>query len=147
MELINFFKGYKKGTYIRFEWFTLPSNTRAAYKGRVKKITKAVVRLGIDYSHIKENENKVIGGLVGQQHHLSGFENYIIVNEKTNEEKLRVYLSKNHKHKMVSTYYLDGNETTFDNLVEIGALPPKKDNREQILCFDIKVNNILKIGA
>ena len=48
---------------------------------------------------------------------------------------------------MVSTYYLDGEETTFDNLVELGALPPKKDNREAILCFDIKVNNILKIGA
>lgn len=140
-------KNYKRGTFIKFEWFSKPSQKKE-YKDRVKKVSYGVYRLGVDYSNIEEV--KLMDASVEQpQHHLQGQQAFstpyfIILNEKTQKEKLRVYTTKNHKHRTITKYYLDDKEVSKQELLDLGAIrdTPHKD----LLCFDVFLDNIIKLG-
>lgn len=130
-------KNIKKGTFIKIEYET----TKETKKYTLVKHTTAVIRLGIRYSKIKENINKNIQPFpFGQP--LENYENYLIQHFKDNEVKhyLKCFTTK---HKTHTTYYLNGEERTRQELEEMNILKPSKPT--QIYVLDI--NNIIKIGV
>lgn len=138
----------KNGKFIYMVWCSYPQGTKEykQYNGRIQKVTSGVVRLGIDYSHLAENVGKPTG------HLKSGYwktRNLVIENVDKNEMvslKLRVYPTKNKKHKSKTKWYFDGVEVTKEWLIDNHYMKEPTPRTEPLICFDIKVENIIQLG-
>ncbi len=143
-DFLTFMPFIKNGTYTKIKYEVEPSGLRKAFKGRVVKITSRVVRLGVRYQKIKTiaDVKTVFNDINGKW-----YNKYLILNEKTNELRLRCTKAQN-KSKVHTTYFLDGEEVDYKYLVEVGALPePKNDySYAEVPIFDVKLKNIISLG-
>lgn len=138
-QLIHFIKGYKKGTYTRMSWVTvLPAKDGH----KVEKRSYGVVRLGIEYSHIKGVQTTG-NALPGDDTWVSVWYPFLINSQKG--DKLRVTKSG---HKAHTTWFVDGKEVTKDQLRSMNLVAPSrldpKPNPSPI--FTVFVENIVSIG-
>ena len=139
-KLIEKIKSIKKGSFIgNCEWYSEKGNG-------VRKVSKGVLKIGIDYANMKENKEIVTGGLPYGQWY-KGYEGYIIINDKGNLQ-LRVYTTKNPNHKVETKWYHNGIETTKEDIVANGILPPSKvksyGNDKGV--FNIPIEHIISLG-
>ena len=140
-EILKAIKSKRNGTFRRITFYANPYPLAKGKDKDIKKVCTAVVRFGITYSHLKENANKETGGLNGKVWK-DGETNYVLISEKTGEELIRVYTT-NH-HKVRSKWYLNGEETTKESLIEERLVSDRKSSKTA--CFDLKVSNIISIG-
>lgn len=140
-EIIAKIKSLRKGAFKRITFYANPYPLAKGKDKDIKKICSAVVRFGLNYSHLKANANKETGSLNGKVWK-EGETNYVLISEKTGEELIRVYTT-NH-HKVRSQWYLNGKETTKERLVEERLVSDRKSSKTP--CFDLKISNIISIG-
>lgn len=137
-EIINSVKAQRKGTYLKL--------TKAKDFGNgYSKVTDMVIRTGIDYYNMKENENKPRQGLPWGSYE-PGLEGYVI--NHTNKEGvqkhyLRVYDNGSNVQSK-SKYFKDGIEVSRDEVAV--AVGEKKLESKKASCYSIDFNNIISIG-
>lgn len=137
-EIIESVKKQRKGTYLKL--------TKSKDLGNgCSKTTDMVIRTGIDYYNMKENENKPRQGLAWGSYE-PGLEGYVI--NHTNKEGvqkryLRVYDSGSNIQTK-SKYFKDGVEVSRDEIVQI--VGEKKLESKKASCYTIDFNNIVSIG-
>lgn len=150
-EIITKVKEAVKGRYINF------TKEKELDKG-YRKVTDMVIRLGVNYSHMKINAEKETGSLPWG-HWVPGLENLVIehtkVDKKTGEELGTSYYlrisSCTPEHPdsgadVVATRYYDvqGKEVTKDEV--ISAIGEKKMESHASAVYNVKFENIIKIG-
>lgn len=143
-----------KGSFFNCEWVgDLP--VKAAYKKQgilVHKASRATVRYGIAYSHMKSVQQKVVEGK-NLTHELPwgswvpGKEGILIQHtNKAGETNLylRLYTSPN---KTKVQYYVNGKPVTKDELIALGYVQDSywKKSGEDVDCFTVNVINIKEI--
>lgn len=142
-EKINFLQGIRKGCNQSVVYQSFPA-TKNAWKDRVRKETRGVCRLGINYKNLKENQNRVdFQDLPNSQRFV--LKNVVIENNKDNQISylVRMYFSSNNTKPNVK-YYLDNQEISKEELIQMGAL--RDSQREKPLCFNVKMENLLELG-
>lgn len=156
-EIKNIFdNNFSKGAYRNLVWKS-DKGVRKAYlkdhpETTIVKVSKGIVRLGIDYTnteYYKTKENKIVDGTRPiKDHWLEGYEHFILVRENDNGEKsykLQVYASKT-KHKIESDYYLNGEKTPKEDLDDI-MLKESSIPNDEFIVFTIKLENLISIEA
>ena len=141
----------KKGAFIKAIFKSQPK-PKAAYKGStIEKTTEGVYRLGIEYSHTEafKELDRDLQGLPLSQRRLDGygeFLQYTITEDGQKKEfKIRMYIVEGAKSQ--SKYTIDGKETTFADLVEMGALSEKKPSTNPLIMFTVFVKNLVAISV
>ena len=138
-------KNIKRGKYTTLEFKSIKTPTKEHKDCIIEKITTGVFRLGISYARLEENKgretfNKMNGEWVPNM--------YNLVSTYKDNLKLRVYTTKNHKHKRNVKWYLNGEETTYEYLIDNGIMKEEKNySNGPLLMFDIMLDNLIKIGA
>ena len=133
----------QKGGYVKVQWYSMPC-TKKAFKDRVRKETTSVLRLGVNYGNLKENENKEINPLPTYlEWH---YKNIILRNINTNGLLVRVYTSKVKNYTPSVQYYLDNEPITKQELIDMGALNASQSKSFDGNTFNIKLDNIISLG-
>lgn len=139
-------KSIKRGKYTTLEFKSIKAPTKEFKEYVIEKHTKGVFRLGISYARLEENKGrndfkKMNGEWVPNMHNL--------VSTYKDNLKLRVYTTKNYKHKRQVKWYLNGEETTYKYLIDNGIMKEENNSSSNgpLLMFDIKLDNLIKIGA
>lgn len=141
----------KKGRYINF--------TKEKDLGEgIRKETDMVIRLGVDYSHMKINADRETGSLPWG-HWIPGLENLVIehtkIDKKTGEElETNYYLrisSIDPAHpdngaSVVATRYIDANGKQLTKEQAIAIVGEKKLESKPSAVYNVKFENIIKIG-
>lgn len=144
-EFTKLAKNIKRGKYVSLEFKSIKKPNKGFQNCVIEKVTSGVFRLGISYARLEENKGredfrKMNGEWVPNMHNLVS-----VYNEN---HKLRIYTTKNHKHKRQVKWYLNGEETTLEYLVDNGIMKEEtKSSSGPLLMFDIMLNNLIKIGA
>ena len=138
-ELLAVIENKKKGTYTGVQY----ESEKVIHNNVVKKVVSAVVRLNISYKNTQafKNSGKTeVAPLAWGEWLINGL--IISHTNKKNEynEYLRMYFTNNKKLK--TKYFLNGVETTKQELIENGLL--KEDENKSGL-FNININNIISI--
>lgn len=139
----------RKGTYVSLLMHRIvPTPKKAGHV--VVKITKTVVRVGVSYGSIKEIKEAGIvpGSLPGDEHWLevNGVKAYPFIIEGKNGIKIRFTKTMRKSLKPVVTYILDGRPVQKKDLEGIVAPSYLESHANDSPIFDVKAENILKIG-
>lgn len=140
-ELTEIIKKIKKGTFIKIGYKTDKKPLAAFKDSTIEKVSNGVYRLGISFSNMKQNINRVTGPLPWGQW-MAGYEGYIV--EHKDKKYLRVYIDS--VHHTTSKWLLNGVETTEDYLVD-NKIIGKQNHTPLNGCFVIPVDGIISIGA
>lgn len=144
-QILKVIEEIKKGTFIQMH-FKTAKKPYAQYKGTlVEKETFGTYRLGIGYYNMKDNVDKPRIKSTKGDFELD-YENYLFkTTDKNGVEHycLRVYTTN---HKAKTTYFMNGQETTKEYLKENKVIP-FYESKEPLDCFDIRIENIISIGA
>ena len=151
-QLISLFESgkIKKGAFLRAIYKSQPK-TKAAYKDCiVEKTTEGIFRMGIEYSNTDafKKLDRDVQGLPFSQRRLEGYGELVQVtvdeNGKPVQYKVRLYTVPNAKSE--SRYTIDGKETTYAELVEMGALSEKKPSDKPLIMFTVYIRNLVAIS-
>lgn len=136
----------RKGAYVKATWQSFPAMSAKGKGHNVRKVSQGLVRVGVDYSNIKENEGKENNGLPETEKWLAF--PYLIQNVVTGKKKVRLTVSKSATAKTEVKYYLDGNEITKEKLRETGFVRPSALDHKttDLLVFNVLLENLLDIG-
>jgi hypothetical protein len=130
----------RKGQFISAKWQS-QVKTAAAHKHlEVVKISHAVVRTGIDYANLRQNEDHETGELPWGE-----WSNAPWIIEHRGEHYLRLYIAEDAS--VNSSYLMNGEPTTRETVQEL--LTPSSRNRPKsgpTLTFTVKWANLLDIG-
>lgn len=132
-----------KGTYFKMSWYSLPK-LKKEYNGRVRKETSSVVRIGVDYANLQENDGKEIQARPSSLKWY--YKNIVLQNVNTNTLNVQVYTSKIKNHHSITQYFLDGAPITKQELIDMGALSPSQAKPFDGNTFMVKLDNIISIG-
>ena len=144
-EKINFLQGIRKGCNQSVVYQSFPA-TKNAWKDRVRKETRGVCRLGINYRKLKANQGREEESFKGlQEGQRFILNNTVIEKNKDNQISylVRMYFSSNNARPNVK-YYLDNQEISKEELIQMGAL--RESNNERPSCFNVKMENLLELG-
>ena len=124
----------KKGSYYKMVFKSIKE-----IKGNtIEKVSNGVYRFGINYKNISKVKDITTHSLLWGEWQT---QNFILKHKET--LYLRVYPSTCKYHKTKSFYLLNGKETTKQELIEMGLL--KEQNTKEMLCFNIKLENLISI--
>ena len=107
--------------------------------------------MGIEYSNTDafKKLDRDVQSLPLSQRRLEGYGEFIQVtvdeNGAAKEYKVRLYTVPNAKSE--SRYTIDGKETTFADLVEMGALSEKKPSANPLIMFTVYIRNLVAISV
>lgn len=138
----------RKGAYTKATWQSYPLKS-GPYKDRIRKITIGVVRIGIDYSHLKENDGKETGALPYGKWNKK---NVVIENVDKNDVvsyNVRLYPSNSKNHKNEKYWLLDDQLVSAEWLIENGYAKENQLFKKQygpFLCFNVKLENLISLG-
>lgn len=134
-ELIEKLETIKKGAFIHIEYKSEKELAKKYGSPKLEKFTNGCYRLGITYSNLKENKNKVVSETLPWGSMF--LKNYII--EHKGRYYLRIYTTH---HKSHSQYFLNGVETNKATLEQ----EYNYKSSSPTLCFNVPIENILKLG-
>ena len=144
-KVLEAIKSIKKGAFVKVHIKTTKAPYKAFKGNLIEKDTIGVYRLGIGYYNIEHNKEKErIKSTKGEYE--PNLENYIFKTiDKNGVEHycLRVYTTQ---VKSKTTYFLNGEETTKEYLKE-NKIIPFYENKNPLDCFDVRIENIISIGA
>lgn len=139
----------KRGTIHSIHWKRKLSNSEVLkdFRDRVEKETIGNFRIGIDYSNMAINKDKITGSL---PYGFFEFSNEILYSPSSNTYQLRLTQTMNKSMAPKSKYYLDGEEITKEKLIEMNALGSRLRNEKPFdpverPVFNIKLENIIEI--
>lgn len=131
----------KNGAFTSVEYCSYPKPLKA-YKGHeIKKVTKGIYRLGIAYKNLASKKDIQTEKLPYGQW-VDNWVNKLI--ERDGKYQLRLYMTNNRKHKSHTKWYLDGQEITKQELIEMGAI--SESNSNHIEMFNVHLENVIRIG-
>lgn len=140
-ELLAVIENKKKGTYTSVQY----ESEKVVKNNVIKKVTSAVVRLNISYKNtktFKESGKNEVQPLAWGSWLIDG----LLINHTNKKgeynEYLRMYFTNNKKLKFKTKYYLNGIQTTKQELIESGLL---KEEENKSGLFNININNITSI--
>lgn len=140
-ELLAVIENKKKGTYSSVQY----ESEKVVKNNVIKKVTSAVVRLNITYKNtkaFKDSGKTEVKPLAWGAWLIDG----LLINHTNNKgeynEYLRMYFTNNKKLKFKTKYFLNGVETTKQELIENGLL---KEEENKSGLFNININNIISI--
>lgn len=148
VELNQKVSSLKKGAYTKATWQSFPLKS-GPYKDRIRKVTSGVVRVGIDFSHLSENQGRTTGALSYGSWHKK---NYVIENVSKNNVVsylVRLYPSKCKNHKKTTLWYFDNELVTSEWLIENGYAKQEqlfKTSSGPIQCFNVGIENLISLG-
>ena len=134
-QLREFLETYINGRYVKAQWQSI---TQTKNYTLVKK-SSGVVRMGIAYSHLKQNKDVETKGLS-----YGHFEIDNVLIEHNGKKQVRMYPSACPKHRTHTTYIYNGVEKTKQELIEMGVLDSKP--RKAVPCFNVKLENLISLG-
>lgn len=118
---------------------------------KVEKLTKSVVRLGCKYANLQEIKIKNVetNSLSKNLEWIKEYENILMINQETNEISIRFTKSRNKNHKAKTKWFLNGIETTKEELIKLGCLysrdiTPSNNNSP---VFNVKVKDLISLGG
>ena len=132
-------EGIIKGAFTKIEHKTIKKPLAAHKDAFIEKYTKTVIRMGISYQNMKQNQNRITGPLPWGQW-VAGYENYLI--EHKGSLYLRLYMDD--VHSATTIWYLNGKETTKEYLEQNGYIGKQSKNESK--CYNINIENIISIG-
>lgn len=139
----------KKGTIHSIHWKRVLRNNEVLkdFRGRIEKETIGNFRIGIDYSNMAINKEKVTGSL---PYGFFEYSNEILYSPSTDTYQLRLTHTMNEHNIPVVKWYLDGKEITKDELIEMNALGsalrnPKPFDPKENPVFNVKLENLINI--
>jgi hypothetical protein len=140
----KFVESYVNGSYVKMEWKSVKKTLKAHKSDIVEKVSVGVNRLGIEYSNLSSVNRPSQGLAYGE--FMENLEKFII--EYKGTYYLRVYPSKSSSHKITSVYYLNGEPTTKEYLIENGICSESalKGSTDELDCFNIKLDNLISIN-
>ena len=147
-ELNLLLENKRNGTYTKAIWSSYPLKS-GPYKNRIKKVTSGVVRIGINFSHLSENQGKQTGPL---NYGYWQRKNVVIENVDKNNvvsHLVRLYPSNCKNHKKVVEWYFDDKLVSSEWLIENGYAKQEqlfKPNSAPFLCFNVKLENLISLG-
>lgn len=140
-ELLAVIENKKKGTYSSIKY----ESEKVVKNKVIKKVTSAVVRLNISYKNtktFKESGKTEVQPLAWGAWLIDG----LLINHTNKKgeynEYLRMYFTNNKKLKFKTKYFLNGVETTKQELIENGLL---KEEENKSGLFNINIDNIISI--
>lgn len=139
----------KKGTIHSIHWKRKLNNNEVLkdFRDRVEKETIGNFRIGIDYSKMAINKDKITGSL---PYGFFEYSNEILYSPSTDTYQLRLTQTMNESMAPKVKWYLDGQEITKEELIEMKALGSRQretkpfDPKENPV-FNIKLKNIIEI--
>ena len=110
----------------------------------VVKTTRMTVRIGLAYANLSENIGKETGPLPNGQ---KWVDNLKLLESKEGRLMLRVYPTKNPRHKARSEFSRDGKPTTMEELIDLGVVAPSSviSYGGQPACMSLFVDQIIEI--
>ncbi len=147
-EIQNKLAKLRNGTYTNITFVSDVISNKDNKEHRVQKVVKAVVRLGIAYSHISAVANKARPIDTNEPDKLPWGEwdpecGYLIAHKGTHYLRCTVSRSPNH-HRTV-TYLLDGKPATKEEVMPL-TRASEWTPREDEYVFNPKIENILTLG-
>lgn len=139
-ETFKLIETIKKGAFTKISQRTTKKPLAKYKDSTIEKYTDLVVRMGISFQNMKQNQNRITGPLPWGQW-MAGYENYLI--EHNGKVYLRLYTDDIHSVK--SVWYLNGKETTKQYLEE-NKIIGKKSSKDSH-CYNILIDNIISIGV
>lgn len=150
-EIKNKLAKIKNGTYTNITFLSeiIPNKDNKGHK--IQKITKAIVRFGVAYSHIKVESIQSRPVIPGESNPLTEQlpwgewdpECSCLIAHKDNYY-LRCTVSRSPKHHRKTRYFLDGVEVSKEDIIPL-TRPSEWTPREEYV-FNPNIENILAIG-
>lgn len=132
----------KSGTIHSIHW-SRPLRDNEVLKGfkggRIVKETIGNFRIGVEYSNMAINKDKITGSL---PYGFFEFENEIIYSPSSDTYQLRLTQTMNENMKPKVKWFLDGQEITRDELIEMNALGSTQRSTKP---FDPKENPVMNV--
>lgn len=136
----------RKGTIHNIHYKRVVSSVRKAFKGRVEKETIGNFRIGVDYSNLAENKDKVTGSLPYGMWEYSNEIIKSVTKDGIESYQLRLTVTHNEKVRPQVKWYLDGVEVTKDYLIQVGAMADDSGKaKSDLLVFNVKLDDIIAI--
>lgn len=139
----------KSGTIHSIHWKRVLGNGDVLkdFRGRIEKETIGNFRIGIDYSNMAINKDKICGSL---PYGFFEYSNEIIYSPSTDTYQLRLTQTMNEHMIPKVKWYLDGKEITKEELIEMNALGSRQRNPKPLdpkenPVFNVKLENIIEI--
>lgn len=154
-DIIKIAQAAKRGSFIRIVYVSdLLISASARRAGHiVQKRTEKVVRLGVNYTHIAQ----VIAQealRTGPKRETTSWCHWIIPNilakHNFNDAYYLTVANVNNGHHSRSKYFIDGVESSFDDVVDSGYVLPsyfRFDTREAPVVQTIRIENIIELGG
>ena len=136
-ELIEKLSSIKKGTYTKAQW----QSTKVINGILLEKVSSGVVKVGIKYANIKKEKDTTTRQFNG--HYI--VDNVIIESQDkkgNTTHNVRLYPSKCTR----VVYYYGGVEYSKQELIEMGVLETPKPRTSEMLCFTVKLENLISLG-
>lgn len=139
----------KKGANLSAEWKRPMKVRKTAGEISVEKVTKCVVRGGIDYDNIGVVKEGREDGTLPQENAGLPWGEWIAfpfhIAHKGNDY-LRLYPASGIEFTPKTTYYLNGEEVGKDIVEPLCLASEFKVNEQKPLCFTIKAESLVSIG-
>lgn len=135
----------KSGTIHSVHWKRTLGNGDVLkdFRGRVEKETIGNFRIGVEYSNMAINKDKICGSL---PYGFFEYLNEIIYSPSTDTYQLRLTNTMNEHMKPKVKWYLDGKEITKEELIEMNALSSQQlKPKQEKPVFNIKLESIIEI--
>lgn len=139
----------KKGTIHTVAWSKTLGNGDAKkdFRNRIQKQVIGYFRVGVTYSNMEKvkimrgDPTQDVASVLPWGHWLENYTNTII--EHKDKYYLRLTAAFNSNLKIKTKWFLDGEEVTKEQLIEMDALgaSQRKENND-IICFSVDINNI-----
>ena len=137
---------YKAGSFIKLGYHSNPKTKKAFADRLVEKTTEGVFRMGIEYANTAafKDLGRDLASLPASQKRLEDYGKYlqVTVSDDGNIESYKVRIFTVEGAKSTSTYTIDGQPTTYEELVEMGAISPKKPSANPLIMFTVFLQNI-----
>jgi hypothetical protein len=138
MELV---KSIKNGRYVKASW----KSVKMVGGLELEKISSGVVRMGIKYANIKKEKDTTTRQFNGK----FIVDNMLIESQDkkgNTTHNVRLYPSKCKNHHTRVVYYYGGVEYSKQELIEMGVLETPKPRTSEMLCFTVKLENLISLG-
>jgi len=148
-EIKNKLETVKKGAYTNIIFLSDIISNKDNKEHRIQKLVKAVVRLGVTYSHINVEEIQARPIEAGEAEKLPWGEwdqdCDCLISHKDNYY-LRCTVSRSPKHHRIVSYLLDGRPATKEEVMPLTRASEWAPKTKEEYVFNPKIENVLALG-
>ncbi len=144
-ELLTKVENTRNGAFIYIEYCSYIKPLKAYKEAVIQKVTKGVFRLGVSYAHMKSHKDTQTESLPYGEWNKS-LMNKII--EHNGKSYLRIYTTNNHKHRPHVEWFINGQKTTKQELIDNGVISKTYAKpSEHVELFNVHIENVIQLGS